>query len=88
MPLRLRQLPNIAGDVVIKLTDAINGELNNRDKANLLTEIIQHKGFITKSKDNKTKAITKVFRNVKAISVEYNDNMNAAKTLGRRFTGR
>ncbi|MDR0738280.1 MAG: hypothetical protein LBF39_04295 [Prevotellaceae bacterium] len=83
MPLTLRKLSNIAEDIVIKLTDVTHGNLNNRDKANILGELIQHKGFVTKLKDNETKTVTKVFRNINEIDVEYNDNMNVAKTLNR-----
>jgi hypothetical protein len=83
MSVELKQLSNIAGGIVTKLTDVINGNFTNRDKVNILGEIIQHKGFVTKLKDNETKATTKVFGSVKEITVEYNDNMNAAKTLNR-----
>jgi hypothetical protein len=57
--------------------------LNNRDKVNILFEIIQHKGFVTKLKDNETKTTTKVFESIKEINVEYNDNINTAKTLNK-----
>jgi hypothetical protein len=70
------------GDIATKLITAINA-LSSRDKANMLSKIIQNKGFITKLKDNKTKTTTKIYRNIKATNVEYNDNMNAARTLNR-----
>jgi hypothetical protein len=69
------------GDIVAKLIAVVNGELNNRDRVNMLGEIIQDKWFIIKLKDSKTKAITKIFRSIKAANVEYNDNLNAAKSL-------
>jgi hypothetical protein len=78
MPLEFK----IPGDISTKLTAVINGKLNNRDKANLLAEIIQYKGFITKLKDNETKTTTKILR-TKETNMEYVDNMNAAKTLNR-----
>jgi hypothetical protein len=81
MPVELKQLSNIAGGIVAKLTAVINGDLNNRDKVNILGEIIQHKGFVIKLKDNETKATTKVFDSIKKTNVEYDDNMNAAKAL-------
>jgi hypothetical protein len=71
------------GDIVTKLITVINGKLNNRDKISILCEIIQHKGFVTKLKDNEAKTTTKVFGGIKEIDAEYNDNMNAAKTLNR-----
>jgi hypothetical protein len=83
MPIRVKQLSNIAGGIVTKLSTVVNGNLNNRDKVNILVDIIQHKGFVTKLKDSETKTTTKVFGNIKEINVEYNENMNAAKTLNR-----
>jgi hypothetical protein len=71
------------GDIVTKLAAVINGTLTNRDKISMLGEIIRHKGFVTKLKDNETKTATKVFWSIKKIDAEYNDNMNAAKTLNR-----
>jgi hypothetical protein len=69
------------GDIAAKLTSVINGELSNRNKISILDEIIQHKGFITNLKDKKTKVTTKVFGSSKRMDVEYNDNLNAAKSL-------
>jgi hypothetical protein len=82
MSLKLRKLHGIGEDVVIKLITVIKGNLNNRDKVTILGEIIQHRGYVTKLKDNETKATTKVFR-IKETSMEYVDNMNAAKTLNK-----
>ncbi|MDR3184413.1 MAG: hypothetical protein LBT49_03305 [Prevotellaceae bacterium] len=79
----LKQLSNIAEGVATKLIAVINGNLSNRDKANILGEIIQHKGFVTKLKDNETKTATKIFGSIKMINMEYNDNMNAARTLNK-----
>jgi hypothetical protein len=82
MSLKLRNLHDIGEDVIIKLITVIKGNLNNRDKVNILGEITQHRGFVTKLKDNETKTTTKVFR-IKETNMEYIDNMNAAKTLNR-----
>jgi hypothetical protein len=71
------------GDIITKLTAVINGKLTNRDKINVLGEIIRHKGFATKLKDNEAKTTTKVSGSIKEIDVEYSDNMNVARILNR-----
>jgi hypothetical protein len=71
MPIRVKQLSNIAGGIVTKLNTVVNGNLNNRDKINILVDIIQHKGFVTKLKDSETRTTTKVFGNIK----ESNENV-------------
>jgi hypothetical protein len=80
MSLNFRKSP-VREDIVAKLIVAVNGALSNRDKINILTEIIQYRGFITKLKDNDTKTTTKVFGSIKEKDAEYSDNINAAQTL-------
>jgi hypothetical protein len=69
------------GDIATKLITVINGKLNNGDKIKILGEIIQHKGFVTRLRDKNAKVTTKVFGSIKRMNVEYNDNLNAAKSL-------
>jgi hypothetical protein len=74
---------DITGDIATKLLEVINGKLENREKARILNEIISLSGFATISKgaNGKLQTVTKKFETIKDTDPEYNDNLNAAKSL-------
>ena len=74
---------DITGNIATKLSEVINGKLENREKARILNEVISLDGFATVSKgtSRKPQTVTKKFETIKDTDPEYNDNLNAAKSL-------
>jgi len=72
---------DITGGLATKLINAVNRNLSNKQKIELLREIIQDNGFAVECKNAENKTITKVFNTVRKTDIEYADNINGAKSL-------
>jgi len=64
-----------------KLIRIVNEKLDNRERTQILRDIIENKGFNILSKNTERGTVTNVFNTVIKTDSEYNDNKNAAQAL-------
>jgi hypothetical protein len=72
---------DVTGGIASKLVTIVNENLNNKQKSEILNEIIQNEGFSIVSKNDEKDSATKVFETVRKTDAEYADNLNAARSL-------
>ena len=72
---------DITGGIASRLIELANENTDSRERARILSEIVDNKGFELAHRSAEKKTITKIFGTIRKEDAEYEDNLNGAKSL-------